>query len=251
MPKYFFLPEDRKGQAVILRGETAHHLRHVLRLREGARVVLGDGANMDYAAVLYKVDGQTLTFNIVEGTACLTELPMPVVVFQSLPKGDKFETVIQKCVELGAAKIIPVYTEHSLVKNAEKKHVRYQKIANAAAEQCMRGILPEVCLPMRFTDAVQAREAVQLVALAPSETLYALADEPVQTLPSLLALRDEKITAIPKSIGIWIGPEGGFSATEVAALLRVGAHPVSLGARVLRTETVAAALLAQISLLWG
>ena len=273
MAKYFFAPQDKTGDIVTLRGETAHHLLNVLRLKPGADVTLCDGACTDYTATLCKPTGGKLlpvdscTFQITATTPCQTEPSFPITVYQAHPKGDKIESVIQKSVELGAAKIVPLFTAHTLVKNIDKKQPRYQKIAHAAAEQCNRGILPEVAQPMKFKDAVANKPPhIWLVALSPSE----VGDAP---LSSLVEIAESLHCPVPcenknrgdsfvfenvkmppykplASLGIWIGPEGGFSPEEVAQLLAAGAHAVSLGPRVLRTETVAPALLAQISLLW-
>ena len=259
------------GDVVTLRGETAHHLLHVLRLKPGAEVTLCDGARMDYTAILRESTGRKLrpvggnlqptdsrnfecAFEIIASTPCATEPPMPITVYQAHPKGDKIESIIQKSVELGAAKIIPLYTAHTLAKNIEKKQPRYQKIAHAAAAQCNRGILPEVTMPVRFENAVGTKPSQHLwiAALSPSETGAESLPTLVGLVRSLYAASQSCLNhpALPASLSIWIGPEGGFSRGEVDSLLSVGAHAVSLGPRVLRTETAAPALLAQISLLW-
>jgi len=241
MPKYFFAPSQKHGDVIALDDALAHHLFRVLRLRDGASVILCDGAGVDYATVLR---GGTA---VVAGEQpCRTELPASITLYQALPKGDKFETIIQKCVELGAARIVPVYTAHSLAKHAEKKQPRWQKIAESAAGQSMRGMIPQVSTPMDFAAALRektagaANTALWLAAFAPSE-------RPAPVV-SLRALLDAAARPFP-SIGLWVGAEGGFSAEETAGLLSAGAHSVSLGPRVLRTETAAPALLAQISLL--
>jgi len=274
MSKYFFAPEDKTGDTVSLHGETAHHLLHVLRLKPGAEVTLCDGACNDYHAVLCEPTGRNLrpveacTFTITSTKPCTTEPPMPITVYQAHPKGDKIESIIQKSVELGAAQIVPLYTAHTLAKNIGKKQPRYQKIVASAAEQCNRGIVPEVTEPMKFKDAVAnvpprlpfgSNEAphIWLVALSPSEvgdaTLYSMVELAEKLNPQLRNGFSPPTTPPFEplaSLGIWIGPEGGFSPDEVKSLLTAGAYAVSLGPRVLRTETVAPALLSQISLLW-
>ena len=279
MAKYFFTPADKTGDTVILRGETAHHLLHVLRLRPGATVTLCDGARTDYTAVLQPAEATAsrpainCTFQITHQSRCTTEPPTPITVYQSLPKGDKFESIIQKSVELGAANIVPLYTAHTLAKNVEKKIARWQKIADSAAVQCNRGILPEVTPPQRFADALEKAiknalsadekstnsngttdattsamaPALWLAALSPSEA----GEETLPTLAQLFRMPNlPQNEPLPAAINIWIGPEGGFAREEVDRLLAAGAHAVSLGPRVLRTETAAPALLAQISLVW-
>ncbi|MCL2204245.1 MAG: 16S rRNA (uracil(1498)-N(3))-methyltransferase [Defluviitaleaceae bacterium] len=241
MPKYFF-PAGDAGEALTLRGETAHHLLHVLRLKPGARITLCDGNCRDYAAVLREVDakGASCLLELSPPVLCETEPFIPVTLYQALPKGDKMETVIQKSVELGVHKIIPLYTAHSLVKNAEKKIARYQKIAEAAAGQSMRGIIPLISPPMKFPQALgEAFFPVHwLVAVSPSEA-------PDHSPP--VSLRSFFRAHASGSIGLWIGPEGGFSPEEITALIAAGATPITLGKRVLRTETAALAALAQIN----
>jgi 16S rRNA (uracil1498-N3)-methyltransferase len=246
MPKYFFTEDNSVSSisSLVLKGETAHHLLHVLRLKPGAEVTLCDGKCMDYSAVLEETDTKRLTcrFKLSALTPCNTELRTPVTLYQSLPKGDKMEWVVQKAVELGVYKIAPLYSAHSLAKNAEKKIPRYQKIVEAAAGQSMRGIIPEVSQPLSFNQALAGMNALDcvLVACSPSEA-------PDNALP----VRPGEFlrTVSPCAISLWVGPEGGFSPKEIVALIAAGATPISLGQRVLRTETAALAALAQITAL--
>jgi 16S rRNA (uracil1498-N3)-methyltransferase len=274
MPKHFISLTGSTadaGSRITITGDAVHHFIHVLRIKPGFQAIFCDGANIDYTAVYITSDTKTLTctFEIIEKTLCTTEPPFFITVYQGLPKGDKFESVIQKCVELGASRIVPVYTAHAMIKNAEKKHPRYQKIAEAAAGQSMRGIIPEVVIPLEFTQVflqVFSQELTQasmqttkqgyhlkslsssemdchLVALSPSEIPCGMSDQ-------AHSLRRFLHSEPPQRINIWIGPEGGFSKEEVTALLSAGGQIVSLCPRVLRTETAAPALLSQISLLW-
>lgn len=210
--------------------------------------MLCDGKGFGYRALLREADARKLIcrFDISDPTPCDTEPPIPITLYQSLPKGDKAELIIQKCVELGVNKIIPLYTAHSLVRDAEKKTIRYARIALSAAEQCMRGIVPEVTPPRTFGLALAGMEtnASHMAALSPSEmpTLGDFCDNAfnIHEVFSLLS---------PTSIGLWVGPEGGFSQGEVAALVDAGVMPITLGKRVLRTETAALTALAQINLM--
>lgn len=298
VPKYFIPAEEsmnaRANSTVTLRGDTAHHLLTVLRMKPGAQVTLCDGARTDFTAILRETDTKRnhCRFEITAITPCATEPPIHITLFQALPKGDKFENIIQKSIELGATEIIPLYTARTQIKNAENKRPRWQKIAESAAGQSMRGIIPTVRAPIHFTDALKTQpptagpfsnfvslatnapgipspltpSTLHLVALAPSEIVVLAAQssaiqssanikrEPVKkpdsyVVPSLLMLREEHPIPSP-AIGIWIGSEGGFAPEEVTALLSHGALVVSMGPRVLRTETAGPALLAQLSLLW-
>jgi len=279
--KYFFTDEIPADGRVVLHGDAAKHLLHVLRLKPGASVLLCNGKGTDYPAVLHEADLQKniCLFITGESVPCDTEMQIPITLYQGLPKGDKMEWVIQKSVELGVTRIVPVYTAHSLVKNAEKKVVRYQKIALSAAEQSQRGIVPKVCTPCNFEAAVSLimdgryetanrRDAADkketstpnttkrfplrgLVAVSPSEVPEGA---PLKLLRDYLSdykgasTKPEDNTSFPP-LSIWVGPEGGFSAMEVKTLVTSGLVLVSLGKRILRTETAGPALLAQIQCL--
>jgi 16S rRNA (uracil1498-N3)-methyltransferase len=246
VPKYFFNPNDLNKGDLTFRNETAHHLLQVLRLKPGAQVTLCDGKNSDYTAVLREADAKRMVcrLDVSEPIPCETEAPVFTTLYQALPKGDKMELIIQKCVELGVGKIVPLYTAHTLAKNAEKKTERYQRIAESAAEQSMRGIIPEVTLPQTFAQilAKKKNESLWLVALSPLEFPKST---PIKTLAKVFRV----LVTLPASIGLWVGPEGGFSPEEVSALLTAGAVSFTLGQRVLRTETAGLAALAQINCL--
>ncbi|MCL2603623.1 MAG: 16S rRNA (uracil(1498)-N(3))-methyltransferase [Defluviitaleaceae bacterium] len=250
MPKYFFNDGDFNEGYVALRNDTAHHLIHALRMKAGAEVTLCDGKGMDWRGVLRETDVKRgiCRFDLSDPTPCRTELPVSVTLYQALPKGDKMELIIQKCVELGVHKIVPLYTAHSLIRSAEKKTARYQRVAESAAEQSMRGIVPKVAPPSAFTQAVTERDkqSRMLAALSPGEIVN-FGTICSEVRPS--ALHDIYCDAPSAYIDLWVGPEGGFSSEEITALFSAGAVPISLGPRVLRTETAAFTALAQINLL--
>ena len=234
MPKYFFDPAQRVGDRITIEGTTAHHLLHVLRMGIGDSATLCDGAATDYAATIETVKKSQVTFALGNPQPCITEPQVQIVLYQSLPKGDKLEIIIQKCVELGVHKIVPVMTAHCVarIKDTAKKSARYQAIAESAAGQSMRGTVPRVCEAVTFEDAVSqvGKGGLTLVA-----------HEQEQNNMLTAALSPAKI------INIWIGPEGGFAQEEIAALQNHGAITVSLGPRILRTETAAIAAVAVIS----
>jgi len=234
MPKYFFAPEDKQGNEIFLQGETAHHLLHVLRHKIGDKIILCDGANTDYTTSITQISKKpTITCLIEETRTCQTEPAVQITLFQGLPKGDKLELIIQKCVELGVTEVIPVLTSRSITKIKDaKKTERYQRIAESAAGQSMRGIIPTVHPTITFAEAVKQINGLTVVAYE---------NEKTQTLK-------QTITPSP-NINIWIGPEGGFSQEEIDTLIKQGAAPVTLGARILRTETAAIATVAQVILL--
>lgn len=232
MPKYFFSLAQLHDKQIIIDGETAHHLLHVLRANTGDTIILCDGAATDYHGniVAIKSKPPSITIKIEDTHPSSTESPTKVSLYQGFPKGDKMDLIIQKCVELGIHEIIPVITSRSVVRDSAKKGERYQRIAESAAGQSMRGIVPKVHTALSFKDA--AKQVTKT-------TLVAYEDEKNRNLKSIL-------TKQPAAIDIWIGPEGGFSKEEISTLTAKGAKTFTLGPRILRTETAAIASLAQI-----
>ncbi|MCL1788501.1 MAG: 16S rRNA (uracil(1498)-N(3))-methyltransferase [Defluviitaleaceae bacterium] len=234
MAKYFFAKTQRSGSTVTLDGETAHHLLHVLRMTPGESLTLCDGAKTDCAALIteaYPKKPQVVC-EITSSSPALTEPKTKITLYQGLPKGDKLEWIIQKCVELGVHRIVPVATSRSVarIKNDAKKALRHQRIAQSAAEQSMRGIIPKVSEAMTFDGALAQMDA-SACTLVPYE------GEQTTTLKAALPQA--------QNINLWIGPEGGFSQEEIQALTEAGAVAVTLGPRILRTETAAIAAVAQ------
>jgi len=232
MPKYFFKPDKPLsiGSEIVLEGDTAFHLVNVLRIKTGDELTLCDGSNTDYIVVVSLFSKKTKVSAVVKNiTPCATEPSIKISLYQSLPKGDKLDLIIQKTVELGVTEIIPVVTSRSLVKPKNNKTERYQRIAESAAGQSMRGIVPKVHEPISFND-VPVGET----------TFVAYEGE------KILSFKTALLKANSNKINIWIGPEGGFAPEEIAALTEKGAIPISLGARILRTETAAIATIAQM-----
>jgi len=232
MPKYFFKPEQLQGERVVLDGETAHHLQHVLRMDIGEQLNLCNGAEVDYIAEIETLTKTHVTCKILATFPALTEPCIKVTLYQGLPKGDKLELIIQKCVELGVTAIIPVITSRSVVRKSDvKKNARYQRIAESASCQSMRGIIPSVETAIHFSEAVMQVN---------SSTLVAYEEEKRRTLK-------KGLQQLPQTcVNIWVGPEGGFSEGEIYELASQGATTVTLGPRILRTETAAISMLAQI-----
>lgn len=228
------------GDTIAVEGTTAHHILHVLRMSVGDNVIFCDGAGTDYSATIESVNPKKahVTFNLSSPKKCLTEPPVRIVLYQALIKGDKMEFIIQKCVELGVHEIVPVMTNHCVVriKDAAKKAARYQQIAESAAGQSMRGIVPRVSPAIEFENALAQMNS-------DGQTLVAHEREQKLALVSALTSAD--------AINIWIGPEGGFTAQEIAALKDRGAIAISLGPRILRAETAAIATVATVALNFG
>jgi len=244
MGKFFFKPSDinSHGTTISLTGNSAHHMIHVLRMHIGQEITLCDGNGIDFHAKLESISIKpvAVTFTILSQAHSSTESSTPIILFQGLPKGDKMDWIIEKAVEAGVNKIIPVYTARTVIKEKDstKKSERYARISESAASQSMRGIIPEVTNPMRFSDAL-LESAVSSLCLIAYEKEYSR------------TIKDIHCYTSPKPISLWIGPEGGFEDSEVGALKDIGAIPISLGPRVLRTETAGLIALAQILFHWS
>ena len=241
MGKFFFKPEEREGNFVTFAKSAAHHMLSVLRLRIGQEVMLCDGCNTDYLARLEAITDKpmSITFSLLSQSPSNTEPIIPVILYQGLPKGDKMSWIIEKCIEAGIDKIAPVCTARSVakVKDAAKKSDRYSRIAESAAAQSMRGKLPEISPPKSFDMALMEYNSDELC-------LVAYENECKRTIKSVI------YGMTPKPVSIWVGPEGGFDECEVQELVERGAIPISLGPRILRTETAGLVALTQVLCIW-
>ena len=230
LPKFFIDKSAIKGGTCVILGGDAAHISKVLRLSIGDEVVLCDGEGTDYDAKISSVGKSEVGFSILNEYPCESEPKVFVTLFQGIPKASKMEYIIQKCTELGIANIVPVMTKRTVVKleNAQveqKKLERWNKIAQEAVKQCGRGRVPTV-------DAVCDIKDIKNMISDFDLFLVAYEDEENISLKSVL-----KNAGAVNKIGIVIGPEGGFEKAEVEMLISAGAKSVSLGKRILRTET--------------
>lgn len=227
----FFVTKEQIGETQIcITGSDVNHIKHVLRMRKGEEILLSDGNGKEYTCYIEELEEGKVMAHIMYSQDSRQELPAKIYLFQGLPKGDKMELIVQKAVELGAFAIVPVAAKRCVVKldekKAESKRKRWQAIAESAAKQSMRMAVPQVMPVMDFAQA--ARYAADLdVRLIP----YELARGMEQTREILEAIRPGQ------SVGIFIGPEGGFAEEEIAQARELGIQPITLGRRILRTET--------------
>ena len=239
MPRFFFDKTMLCDYTVTLTGEDAAHIATSLRMAIGEDVVLCDGEGFDYLGKLSAVSREAVTVTVEEILPSRSEPPFRIRVYQCLPKGDKLETVIQKSVECGAVEIIPVQSLRCIVKwkgeDERKKLSRYNRIAEEAAKQSGRGIIPCVKEPMSIKDAIRAMTEDALSFLC-------YENEDGKTLSMLLRSQEK-----PRSVSFLVGPEGGLAPEEVAFAAENGVLPISLGARILRTETASPVVLAILS----
>ncbi len=236
MPR-FFVPADWLARdPVVLTGPLAHQLGRVLRLAPGARVQLLDGTGSAYEAELVSLAGERVTARVLRQWAPATEARTRLVLYQALTRAERWEWVLQKGAELGVARFVPLEAERALVHLAsvdERKLARWRAILQEAAEQSGRARLPELSAPQTVAAAVAAW---------PGEGPLLMAALVEGAVPLRQALGGAPLAAV----GLMIGPEGDFTPDEVAAARAGGATIVSLGARVLRTETAPLAALAAI-----
>ena len=234
-----FVNEEPLDGKFIISGQDAHHLTKVVRLRLGERIRVSVAGGDNYIYQVSDYLDKDLEVTVVEKVPS-TELPNKIYLFQAIPKGDRMETIIEKCVELGAYEIIPVEMKNCIVKldNKKKKSKveRYQAIAKSAAEQSKRSIIPNVHAVMSFKEAFEYAKTLD-VLLLPYESKNGMQD----TFDMLEDLR------AGQSIGVFIGPEGGFSSDEIE-LVEDSVKLISLGHRILRTDTAAICSLSMLML---
>lgn len=228
MYQFFVAPDQIQGSEVVITGSDVNHIRNVLRMKIGEKVRISDNEGEDFYCAIERIESEEVMLVVLE-RAEDTEPSLKITLFQGLPKGDKMEQVIQKSVELGVTEIIPVAMKNCVVKLDEKraqaKQARWQAIAQSAAKQSKRSIIPIVGEVMRFADAVAYAGKLD-VRILPYENQRGLAHT------------REVFGRIQKgaSVGIFIGPEGGYDSSEIA-LAKDDMEMVSLGNRILRTET--------------
>jgi 16S rRNA (uracil1498-N3)-methyltransferase len=235
MQRYFIPAEHFYEDHVVITGDDAHHLQRVMRVKTGDRVIVSDGSDREALVQVSGLDKDRVTARILEMLPMDHEPQVEVWIAQSLPKGDKMETVIQKGTEIGAARFIPFVSERTVVqldaKKEAKRTERWQKIAKEAAEQAHRNRIPGVDSPRTWTELLQVAQQTDAALLCYEK------ESGTQLKPALRKLF--KHNAKPLRLMLIIGPEGGFTEQEVVQAEASGCLPVSLGKRILRTETAA------------
>lgn len=242
MHRFFVEPSQIGEKEIVITGPDVNHIRNVLRMRAGEELLAADGQGSEYRCILRELQDSEIRAEICRKLSGSAELPSRITLFQGLPKSDKMDLIIQKCVELGVFRIVPVTTKRTVVKldakKEESRRKRWTAVSESAAKQSGRGIIPEISGVKSFREAVE--EAGELdVCLIP----YEKAENMARTR--------EILSGIPAgaSIGVFIGPEGGFEEEEVREAMEAGARPITLGRRILRTETAGMAVLAMLGYL--
>lgn len=222
---------------------TLHHLRDVLRLGPGDRILCCDGTGAEYVGTITREHRRGLTVAVERRLDASARRGLMVWLAQGLPKPGRFEWIVQKATELGAGRLSPLLTRHSVIRfGAEQgraKHARWERIAREAARQCRRPTVPVIDLPQPFESFIRSQARAELVLMP---TLA------VTAIPLSEALKESR--GVREAL-VLIGPEGDFSREEVALAQAHGARPVSLGGLTLRTETAAIAMLAILDYVFG
>ncbi len=238
MPRFF--QDFPGGDTARITGPDAAHIRRSLRMRPGENLTLCDGRGTDYFCEVAGFEGEDVLLKVLYHTPTACEPSVSVTLYQGLPKGDKMEWILQKAVELGVTAVVPVATARSVVRlegKEEKKRARWQKIADEAAGQSGRGILPAVSPPLSWKQAVERLKADG----GPVIVFYEGGGLPLTGL----------VGPDTRRLAIVIGPEGGFEPSEIEELRALGAQVATLGPRILRCETAPLAALSVIMALTG
>ena len=237
MYRFYVSADQLAEKEVFISGGDVNHIKNVLRLEVGDWIVACDGNGTDYVSRIQSICSDEVVASIEKVQPTGTELPVRITLFQGMPKKDKLELIIQKAVELGACEIVPVMTKRTVVKLSEEKKIikrleRWQSIAYAAAKQCDRGIIPTVHKPVSYEEALAMADQLD----------YNVIPYELQTgMEEARKIVDQACKQ--RSLGIFIGPEGGFEPEEVERAMTRNIHPMTLGKRILRTETAGMALL--------
>lgn len=231
MHKFFVEESKIAGNVCTIDGDDVKHIYKVLRLKDGDKVNINNCKGVEYIGEILEVNKKEVKVNLIEKVHLNNESPMEVHLFQGLPKAAKMDLIAQKCTELGVSEITPIITERVVVKGNEtsefKKVDRWNRIALEACKQSKRSIIPTINQPIEFQGLMEALKDFDLV-IVPYENQE---NQGIRYVKS--QVKDKEI----KKAAIIIGPEGGFEESEIQALKEAGSFIVTLGPRILRTET--------------
>ena len=243
MPRFFINHSATPGEPVVLEGEDARHIATVLRMKAGEKITVCDFFNTEYTCEIEEARGAEVRLRVLSAGSVESEPPFPITLCMALPKGDKMDLIVQKAVELGAARVVPVAMSRCVVqlsaKDGAKKQERWQKIAREACKQSGRCQMMAVDAPIAFPALLTALKTHE-AAIVPWEDARGY---------SLTAFHREHPDI--RDLAIVIGPEGGMSADEIARMKDYSCQSVTLGARILRTETAGLCALSALFCLYG
>ncbi|HHW66696.1 MAG: rRNA (uracil1498-N3)-methyltransferase [Epulopiscium sp.] len=229
MPRFFVNPEQIQADNIVIYGDDVKHISKVLRLKSGDKITICNRQGTDYECIIKSIGKENINAEILSYHLSETEPNVKITLFQALTKSDKMDLIIQKAVEVGIHKIVPVITERTVIKIEDEKRqstklTRWQKISESAAKQSQRGIVPEVTPIVTLKEAIHTTEKMDLKVIAYEKETH-------NHLRNILRDFDGE------TVGIFIGPEGGFDESEIDIAREHGIIPITLGKRILRTET--------------
>lgn len=239
MYHFFVEPDQIEEERITILGEDVNHIGNVLRMKPGEKVLISAEGEMDRLCGIEEIRRDEVICRILEVRKENNELPARIHLYQGLPKSDKMELIIQKAVELGVYRIVPVSTKNTVVKldakKAESKVKRWNAIALAAAKQSKRSVIPEVAPVISFGQALEEVKGFDLKLI------------PYENADGMAKTRELMGKAAPgQDIAVFIGPEGGFDPGEIEKAKDAGTEPVTLGKRILRTETAGLCILSAL-----
>lgn len=229
MPRFFVNPTQIQDENAIISGEDVKHISKVLRLKNGDEITICNGQGRDYECIIRNINKEEVITEIISSHVSQTEPKVKITLFQGITKSDKMEFIIQKCVEMGIYRVVPIITERTVVKIEDQKKqnsklARWQKISESAAKQSQRGIIPEIGSIITLKEALEQSKKIDCKVIA-----YEKEEE--NHLQNILT------DFSGESIAIFIGPEGGFENNEIYLAKQNDIVPITLGKRILRTET--------------
>lgn len=237
IPRFFESQPLQTGAEVSLSDSVVQHVSRSLRMRPQDQIILFNGDGSEYKAELINIEKRNVTARIIESTLSSTESPLPITIGQTLSRGERMDYAVQKSTEMGVKSITPLFSERCEVKlpkdRQEKRVKHWHQIAISACEQSGRTMPPEIAYPTDLEKWLAAQDAeLKLV-------LHHHSEQPLQEMSA------------PESVALLIGPEGGLTSDEVELATQYGFKPLTLGPRVMRTETAPVAALTLLNYLWG
>jgi 16S rRNA (uracil1498-N3)-methyltransferase len=235
MHRFYLPPENCKGDSLKLAGGEAHHALHVLRLKHGDEIVVIDGAGSELFCEIENLSRDSFSLRVTKRNS-IAPPPCAITLLVAIPKGKIIESIIQKSVELGARKIVPLLSERVITRlderDREHKREQWQQVAIEAVKQCGAAWLPKIETPMEIEKFLARKEKFDLSLVGSLQT--------ERRHPREIISEFEKANGRPpKSVSVWIGPEGDFTLDELEAIQNSGAQPITLGNLTLRVETAA------------
>jgi 16S rRNA (uracil1498-N3)-methyltransferase len=267
MHRFFVWKEDIKNYQAVIKGEEFRHLSKVLRLMAGDAVTIFDGKGREYQGNISTMGKDEAVVEVGEPLFSPRESPLEVWLVQGIPKGEKMEMIIQKATELGVRGVIPLKTQRSVVKlegkKEEARRERWQKVAVEAAKQCRRALVPEVLSPCSITNFLTGlplerhlfvpweEGGVSIKEVLTVNPSFPVTGSASGSISEAKIEPKSKFSPAPVPVYLVIGPEGGLAAEEVDQMKKYGGIPLTLGSRILRTETAGLAALAVVMFAWG